>query len=123
MNVILIGNVITHMYLGLNAVLRSSGFPKLAMYCDVGVGGDQLCTDSAFYLRFRLGDQGIGMGYRHLSGHFADRTVDSFFPSEGVVAFQERHLPAEKRNREGDSLYRNVTFPDESLCLSDRNTD
>ena len=32
MNVILIGNVITHMYLGLNAVLRSSGFPKLAMY-------------------------------------------------------------------------------------------
>lgn len=41
------------------------------------------------------------MGYRHLSGHFADRTVDSFFPSEGVVAFQERHLPAEKRNREG----------------------
>ena len=31
MNVILIGNVITHMYLGLNAVLRSSGFPKLAM--------------------------------------------------------------------------------------------
>ena len=32
MNVILMGNVITHMYLGLNAVLRSSGFPKLAMY-------------------------------------------------------------------------------------------
>ena len=32
MNVILIGNVITHMYLGLNAVLRSSSFPKLAMY-------------------------------------------------------------------------------------------
>ena len=63
------------------------------------------------------------MGYRHLSGHFADRTVDSFFPSEGVVAFQERHLPAEKRNREGDSLYRNVTFPDESLCLPDCNTD
>ena len=32
MNVILMGNVVTHMYLGLNAVLRSSGFPKLAMY-------------------------------------------------------------------------------------------
>ena len=117
MNVILIGNVITHMYLGLNAVLRSSGFPKLAMYATLA------SHTSLIYLRFRLGDQGIGMGYRHLSGHFADRTVDSFFPSEGVVAFQERHLPAEKRNREGDSLYRNVTFPDESLCLSDRNTD
>lgn len=32
MQVILFGNVVTHMYLGLNAVLRSSGFPKLAMY-------------------------------------------------------------------------------------------
>lgn len=32
MQIILYGNVITHMYLGLNAVLRSSGFPKLAMY-------------------------------------------------------------------------------------------
>lgn len=32
MNIILVGNVVTHMYLGLNAVLRSSGFPRLAMY-------------------------------------------------------------------------------------------
>ena len=32
MQVILIGNVVTHMYLGLNAVLRSSGFPQMAMF-------------------------------------------------------------------------------------------
>lgn len=32
MVVILIGNVITHLYFGLNAVLRSSGFPEVAMY-------------------------------------------------------------------------------------------
>lgn len=32
MQVILLGNVVTHMYLGLNAVLRSSGFPRMAMY-------------------------------------------------------------------------------------------
>ena len=32
MRIILYGNVITHMYLGLNAVLRSSGFPRMAMY-------------------------------------------------------------------------------------------
>lgn len=31
MEIILLGNVITHMYLGLNAVLRSSGFPQMAM--------------------------------------------------------------------------------------------
>ncbi|MDR1500009.1 MAG: MATE family efflux transporter [Tannerellaceae bacterium] len=32
MEIILIGNVVTHTYLGLNAVLRSSGHPRLAMY-------------------------------------------------------------------------------------------
>jgi putative MATE family efflux protein len=32
MQIILIGNVITHTYLGLNAVLRSSGHPRMAMY-------------------------------------------------------------------------------------------
>lgn len=32
MQVILLGNVITHLYFGLNAVLRSSGAPKIAMY-------------------------------------------------------------------------------------------
>jgi putative MATE family efflux protein len=32
MEIILAGNVITHTYLGLNAVLRSSGHPRMAMY-------------------------------------------------------------------------------------------
>ncbi|MDR2928584.1 MAG: MATE family efflux transporter [Cytophagaceae bacterium] len=31
MSVILLGNVITHIYLGLNAILRSSGYPTMAM--------------------------------------------------------------------------------------------
>lgn len=31
MRIILLGNVVTHMYLGLNAVLRSSGYPRMAM--------------------------------------------------------------------------------------------
>ncbi|MDR1646181.1 MAG: MATE family efflux transporter [Tannerellaceae bacterium] len=32
MEIILLGNVVTHLYLGLNAVLRSSGHPRMAMY-------------------------------------------------------------------------------------------
>jgi len=31
MHIILLGNVVTHMYLGLNSVLRSSGYPQMAM--------------------------------------------------------------------------------------------
>jgi len=32
MEIILLGNVVTHMYLGLNSVLRSAGFPRMSMY-------------------------------------------------------------------------------------------
>ena len=33
--IILLGNVVTHMYLGLNAVLRSAGHPRMAMYATI----------------------------------------------------------------------------------------
>ena len=35
MQILLCGNVVTHMYFGLNAVLRSSGHPKKAMYATI----------------------------------------------------------------------------------------
>ena len=35
MEVILLGNIFTHMYLGLNAVLRASGHPQKAMYATI----------------------------------------------------------------------------------------
>ena len=35
MVIILLGNIITHMYLGLNAVMRSAGMPKKAMYATI----------------------------------------------------------------------------------------
>ena len=35
MEIILLGNVVTHLYLGLNAVLRASGHPKQAMYATI----------------------------------------------------------------------------------------
>lgn len=36
MSIILMGNVFTHLYLGLNSVLRSSGYPEKAMWVTVG---------------------------------------------------------------------------------------
>ena len=35
MQIILLGNVVTHMYLGLNAVLRSAGHPQKAVYATI----------------------------------------------------------------------------------------
>lgn len=36
MSIILLGNVFTHLYLGLNALLRSTGRPRLAMFATLG---------------------------------------------------------------------------------------
>lgn len=58
MNIILIGNVVTHMYLGLNAVLRSSGFPKLAMYATLSSVVINCILNPVFIFGFGWGIQG-----------------------------------------------------------------
>ena len=55
MQIILLGNAVTHLYLGLNAVLRSSGHPQKAMYATIAHGDYQHDTRPGVHLRFRLG--------------------------------------------------------------------
>ncbi|SEF41071.1 MATE family efflux transporter [Parabacteroides chinchillae] len=58
MRVILYGNVVTHMYLGLNAVLRSSGFPKLAMYATLASVVINCVLNPLFIFGFGWGIEG-----------------------------------------------------------------
>ena len=58
MQIILYGNVITHMYLGLNAVLRSSGFPKQAMYATLASVVINCILNPIFIFGFEWGIQG-----------------------------------------------------------------
>lgn len=64
MEIILYGNVITHMYLGLNAVLRSSGFPKLAMYATLASVVINCVLNPIFIFGFDWGIKGIRPGQR-----------------------------------------------------------
>ena len=57
MTIILIGNVFTHLYLGLNALLRSTGRPQLAMYATLGTVAINLILAPIFIFVF---DMGIG---------------------------------------------------------------
>ena len=52
MQIILLGNAVTHLYLGLNAVLRSSGQGDVCHHCH---GDYQHDTRPGVHLRFRLG--------------------------------------------------------------------
>ena len=61
MEVILAGNMVTHMYFGMNAVLRASGKPKHAMYATLFTVGCNIVLVVAFVWWFRWGIRGAAL--------------------------------------------------------------
>ena len=58
MLVILLGNIITHEYFGLNAIMRASGMPKEAMYATLFTVFNNAILDALFILVFGWGITG-----------------------------------------------------------------
>ncbi len=61
MEVILAGNIITHMYFGMNAVLRAAGKPRQAMYAVLFTVGMNIALIIAFVWWFRWGIRGAAL--------------------------------------------------------------
>lgn len=61
MQIILLGNMITHMYFGMNAVLRAAGKPKHAMYATLFTVGCNIVLVMAFVWWFRWGIRGAAL--------------------------------------------------------------
>lgn len=61
MKVILLGNIITHMYFGMNAVLRAAGKPRHAMYATLFTVGMNIFLVIAFVWWFRWGIRGAAL--------------------------------------------------------------
>ena len=61
MQVILIGNTITHTYLGLNSVMRSSGNPQKAMYVTLSTVAINLVLAPIFIFVFKWGIRGAAL--------------------------------------------------------------
>ena len=61
MEVILAGNIITHMYFGMNAVLRAAGKPRHAMYAVLFTVGMNIALVIAFVWWFRWGIRGAAL--------------------------------------------------------------
>ena len=61
MVVILLGNMITHMYFGMNAVLRAAGKPRHAMYATLFTVGMNILLVIAFVWWFRWGIRGAAL--------------------------------------------------------------
>ena len=61
MTVILLGNMITHMYFGMNAVLRAAGKPRHAMYATLFTVGCNIVLVVVFVWWLRLGIKGAAL--------------------------------------------------------------
>ncbi len=61
MQVILLGNVVTHMYFGMNAVLRAAGKPQQAMYATLFTVGCNIVLVIMFVWWFQWGIQGAAL--------------------------------------------------------------
>lgn len=61
MEVILYGNVVTHLYLGLNSALRSTGHPNVAMWATIATVVVNGVLDYLFIFTFGMGIRGAAM--------------------------------------------------------------
>ncbi len=61
MYVILLGNVVTHLYLGLNACLRSTGHPNIAMTATIATVVVNSILDPLFIFTFEMGIRGAAI--------------------------------------------------------------
>lgn len=61
MQVILLGNVITHLYFGMNALLRASAHPRQAMYATIATVVINTVLDPVFIFAFDMGIRGAAI--------------------------------------------------------------
>ncbi len=61
MEIILLGNVVTHMYFGMNAVLRAAGKPRYAMWATLFTVGMNIILIIAYVWWFRWGIRGAAL--------------------------------------------------------------
>jgi len=113
MVIILLGNVITHMYLGLNALLRASGHPQKAMIATITTVIINTILDPIFIYLFHWGIQGAPLPPFWLkSSHWCGNSKPSQTRTNCSIsteAFTNCAVQCKKHHR-----YRYVSVPDES---------
>ena len=122
MEIILLGNVVTHMYLGLNAVLRSAGYPKKAMYATIATVVINTILDPLFIYGFHWGIRGAAIATilaQMISLAWATQAVQQ---QERVVALPPGYLQIEAQDCNRLAGHRPLAFHDERGGLLHRDS-
>ena len=107
---ILLGNVVTHMYLGLNSVLRSAGHPQKAMLATIFTVVVNTILDPVFIYGFGWGIRGAAI--HPGTNPVAHLVVQDILQQKRGATLSPGHLPAETgpggkhhRHRSGPFLH------------------
>lgn len=91
MVIILLGNIVTHMYLGLNAVMRSAGLPKKSMYLTIFTVLINAILDPLFIYVFEWGIRGAAVA-TIISQTFALLWTIKIFSDKNLVIHFKRGI-------------------------------
>lgn len=91
MQIILLGNVVTHMYFGMNAVLRAASKPRQAMAATIFTVLMNIALDVLFILVLHWGIRGAATA-GPFSDHGAYLSVETLLQQEGAASLQAGHL-------------------------------
>lgn len=96
MQIILLGNVFTHLYLGMNNIMRASGYPSKAMVTTLITVVVNLILDPLFIFVFRWGIQGAAIAtvLSQIAGMIT--TVIHFAKSKSFVHFLPGYMKLKK---------------------------
>ncbi|HPO67354.1 MAG TPA: MATE family efflux transporter [Paludibacteraceae bacterium] len=97
MVIILIGNVITHIYLGLNGLLRSIGKPEKAMYATLTTVGLNLILNPLFIFGFKWGIRGSALATVLSQTILLIWQIKLFSDKENFIHFQKGIFKLNKR--------------------------
>ena len=92
MVVISLGNVITHLYFGLNSVIRSSGNPRIAMGLTLFTVISNAVLDPIFIFAFGLGIKGAAIATILCQTMALAYTLVYFFNPERFLHLESRHI-------------------------------
>jgi putative MATE family efflux protein len=92
MQIILIGNVFTHLYLGLNSMTRSSGYPRRAMLNTLETVAINLALAPLFIFVFHWGIRGAALATVLAQAAGALIAFPHFLRPESTIRFDRRSL-------------------------------
>ena len=97
MQIILLGNVVTHLYLGLNNILRASGSPRKAMNATLLSVGVNLVLAPIFIFVIGLGIKGAALATIMAQICALSMVVKHFVKGKLVLRFRKKHFNPQRQ--------------------------